>query len=113
MGPLNPDTAYGQISVRASDGSSMLNTAAAASGSGAVAVIIAPGAPLTRNDGLQQSRGAANYLTAAHYLDCWGTSGCNVEDNANFVTGSAGNGFIMGADTSQWSRCGQRSADYR
>ncbi len=96
MGPLNPDTAYGQISVRASDGSSMLNTAAAASGSGAVAVIIAPGAPLTRNDGLQQSRGAANYLTAAHYLDCWGTSGCNVEDNANFVNGSAGNGFIMG-----------------
>ena len=54
-----------------------------------------PGVPLTRNDGLQQSCGA-NYLTAAHYLDCWGTSGCNVEDNANFVNGSAGNGFIMG-----------------
>jgi len=96
MGPLNPDTAYGQISVRASDGGSMLNTAAAASGSGAVAVIIAPGAPLTRNDGLQQSRGTANYLTAAHYLDCWGTSGCNIEDNANFINGSPTNGFIMG-----------------
>lgn len=96
MGPLNPDTAYGQISVRASDGGSMLNTAAVAGGTGAVAVIIAPGAPLTRNDGLQQARGAANYLTAAHYLDCWGTAGCNIEDNSNFINGSASNGFIMG-----------------
>lgn len=95
-GPLNPDTAFGQISVRSSDGGSFLHTAAANGGSGAVAVIIAPGAALTRNNGMRQDRSVANYNNATHYLDCWGTVGCNVEDNANFVSGSPANGFIMG-----------------
>lgn len=97
-GPLNPDTAYGQITVRASDGTTLIHQATnpAQNGTGAVAVIIAPGPPLYRNDNLQQVHSAANYWTARHYLDCWGTVGCNVEDNANFVNDSATNGFIMG-----------------
>lgn len=97
-GPLNPDTAYGQITVRASDGATFIHQAAspAQNGTGAVAVIIAPGAPLYRNDNLQQVHSVANYWTARHYLDCWGSVGCNVEDNANFVNDSATNGFILG-----------------
>jgi hypothetical protein len=97
-GPLNPDTAFGQITVRLSDRMGFLHRAAspAENGTGAVAVIIAPGAPIRRNNNLQQNRTAANYLTEAHYLDCWGTAGCNVEDNANFVNDDANNGFIMG-----------------
>lgn len=97
-GPLNPDTAFGQITVRLSDRMGFLHRAAtpAENGSGAVAVIIAPGAPIRRNNNLQQNRTTANYLTAAHYLDCWGTTGCNVEDNANFVNDDANNGFILG-----------------
>ena len=97
-GALNPDTAFGQITVRSSDGVTLLHQASAApgAGTGAVAVIIAPGAPLRRLNNLQQNRGAANFLTAAHYLDCWGNGGCGVEDNANFVSGSPTNGFIAG-----------------
>lgn len=96
--PLNPDTAYGQISLRASDGSSYLYRAATPpeTGTGAVALIIAPGPLIRRNNNLQQNRTSANYLNPQHYLDCWGTAGCNIEDNANFVNDSSGNGFVMG-----------------
>lgn len=97
-GPLNPDTAFGQITLRASDTTTFVHTASpvAGTGTGAVAVIIAPGAPLRRNNNIQQDRSVTNYNNAIHFLDCWGTAGCNVEDNANFVSGSATNGFISG-----------------
>lgn len=97
-GPLNPDTAFGQITVRASDGVGFLHQASpvAGTGTGAVAIIIAPGSPLRRLNNVQQNRSSGNFLTAAHYLDCWGSSGCGIEDNANFVSGSPTNGFVAG-----------------
>lgn len=93
-GPLNPDTVFGQIAVYANNGSALLHDPSA--GTGAVAILIAPGAPLLRLDNVLQNRSAADYLNAAHYLDCWGTGGCNVDDNANFAMNSATNGFVSG-----------------
>ena len=94
VGNLNSDT-LGTITVRDSLGN-VTNDGSTASG--AVAIIIAPGAPLTRYDNLQQNRIAANYNDPLHYLDCTGnvTGVCNIEDNADFADGSATNGFILG-----------------
>jgi len=92
FGGINPDT-YGRISLRNIDGTTFL--AAANTANGAAALIIAPGPPLRRMDGMQQARSNANYLLPQHYLDCAGNA-CATEDNANFVQGSAGNGFIAG-----------------
>lgn len=90
-GCLNSDTA-GSITVRNADG----NITHDASPSdpptyrGAIAVIIAPGAVLTRQDGTAQVRDAAGVSQPTNYLD-----NANGEDNANFVD-YAGNGFIAG-----------------
>jgi hypothetical protein len=56
-----------RLLVRLSDGMGFLYRAAspAENGTGAVAVIIAPGAPIRSNNNLQQNRTAANYLTAS------------------------------------------------
>ena len=66
---------------------------------GIVAVIIAPGAALTRDDGTVQIRSVANENTAIHYLDI----NIGGEDNADFEHGTlAGvndNGFIHGTIT--------------
>lgn len=85
--PLNADS-VGTITVRSADGTIGRD---ATLGEGVVAVILAAGPPLTRADGVQQSRSAANENVAAHYLDI--VSG--IEDNADFVDGGS-NGFIMG-----------------
>lgn len=63
---------------------------------GIVAVIIAPGESLTRNDGVIQNRSGANINNPSHYLDI--DSGG--EDNVDFDQGTLGgtnkNGFIQG-----------------
>lgn len=109
-GCLNSDTT-GTITVYGSGGS-ILNTANTSTG--AVAVIIAPGAVLQRQDGVAQTRGctvgvdcdAAEKCTSspatavakcnpANYLDTATVAGIT-EDNASFVDGSTSNGFIQG-----------------
>jgi len=84
--PLNSDT-FGTITVRDSTGNV---TQDALGSSGAVAVIISVGTPITRQDTVVQSRTFANENDAIHYLDI-----ALGEDNASFVDGGAG-GFIKG-----------------
>lgn len=109
-GCLNSDT-VGTISIFGSDGS-VLNTGNTSTG--AVAVIIAPGDGLQRQDNVSQTRGCTvgvdcdvtDKCTSAspntvpkcnpmNYLDI-ATVGGNTEDNANFTDGSSTNGFIQG-----------------
>lgn len=85
-GVLNSDTT-GTITIRDRTGNILFD---GTSNTGVIAVIIAPGAPLTRSDGLVQSRIASNYNAPAHYLDSAAT-----EDNAAF-SDSTVNGFIAG-----------------
>lgn len=82
---LNSDT-FGTITVRDASGA-IVNDGT--NSTGAIAVVIAPGAPITRLDGLAQTRTSGD-STATNYLDIG-----NGEDNAAFVDGSA-NGFIQG-----------------
>lgn len=87
-GTLNSDT-VGTITVR--DQSDAIKYDGQVSvGTGAIAVIIAPGAPLTRRDGVVQDRSAANYNQPVHYLDQ--SPG---EDNINFTNNNV-NGFVDG-----------------
>jgi type II secretory pathway pseudopilin PulG len=79
----------GSITVRDASGQ-LVNDAGA--GSGAVAVIIAPGPPIARLDGIRQQRGAASVGQAAHYLD---VAASPAEDNAEFAD-DTDNGFIAG-----------------
>lgn len=81
----------GTITIRDNAGN-IINDGTA--GGGVVAVIIAPGAPLTRQDGLVQTRGIANENIASNYLDI-ATVGAVTEDNANF-SDATGNGLIAG-----------------
>ena len=92
---LNSDTP-GTISVFASDGTQLNDGGSSGSGSsGAIAVIIAPGEALQRQDGIQQNRSSVGANTASNYLDI-ATVGGNTEDNANFTDSSTINGFIQG-----------------
>lgn len=84
--PLNSDT-FGTITVRDSAGNVVQD---ATGSSGAVAVIISVGMPITRQDATVQSRILANENNAVHYLD-----NALGEDNANFVDGGT-DGFIKG-----------------
>lgn len=91
-GCLNSDTP-GTITISAADGSILHNGGGS---SGAAAVIIAPGEVLLRQGGgSMQDRSSTGINTANNYLDI-ATVGGNTEDNANFVDGSATNGFIQG-----------------
>lgn len=90
-GCLNSDTA-GTISIFTPDGTRLHD---GGNSTGAIAVVIAPGDALQRQDGLQQDRGTANINIASNYLDIATISG-NTEDNANFIDGSSSNGFIQG-----------------
>jgi hypothetical protein len=107
-GTLNSDTP-GTITVRNSSGNIINNgcvtyglpncpnpsASDTAFGTGAVAVIIAPGEVLTRQgSGTAQDRSAAGINTASNYLDI-ATVGGNTEDNANYTDGSSSNGFIQ------------------
>lgn len=84
--PLNSET-VGTVSLRDATGIVINNGLAT---SGLVAVIVSAGQPLTRADGLAQSRSSANQNNPTHYLDfAFG------EDNANFIDGAT-NGFILG-----------------
>lgn len=85
-GTLNSDTA-GTITVRDTSGTIAFDGSGT---TGAIAVIIAPGTALTRQDSIVQSRATAGYNTATNYLDIG-----NGEDNADF-TNSSTNGFIQG-----------------
>lgn len=85
-GTLNSDTA-GTISVRDGIGNLVFDASA---GNGVVAVIMAPGPPMQRQDGLVQQRNVANFNVASHYLDNIAT-----EDNADFSDGTP-NGFFIG-----------------
>jgi len=100
---LNSDTT-GTITVRDSSGNIINNgcttggptcPAPSASdapfGTGAVAIIMAPGNVLERQGGYQQDRSSAGYNTPSNYLDIV----ASVEDNANFGD-STSNGFIQG-----------------
>jgi hypothetical protein len=84
--PLNSDT-LGTLSVMDGSGSVIQD---ATGYSGAVAVVISVGLPITRQDNIVQSRILANENNAIHYLD-----NALGEDNANFVDAGA-NGFIKG-----------------
>jgi type II secretory pathway pseudopilin PulG len=84
--PLNSET-IGTVSLRNATGAVINNGLAT---SGLVAVIVSPGQPLTRSDGLVQSRSVANQNNSMHYLDvAFG------EDNADFDDVTT-NGFILG-----------------
>ena len=84
--PKLDSTTSGTITVRDSSGHLLYG---ATPGSGVVAVIIAPGAPITRQDGAVQVRppdaGVKNYLDVALG-----------EDNADFIDRESSNGFIHG-----------------
>ena len=92
---LNSDTP-GSITLRGSNGNILQD---ACSDDGVVAVLIAPGTPITRQDGFVQSRQAGNENDPKHYLDNIAT-----EDNADFADLTAGtcspstlrNGFFYG-----------------
>jgi type II secretory pathway pseudopilin PulG len=90
-GCLNSDT-VGTISVFSPDGT-ILNDGGGSTG--VVAVILAPGDVLQRDDGTQQDRSSAGVNIPSNYLDI-ATIGGNTEDNANFTDGSSSNGFIQG-----------------
>lgn len=64
-----------------------------ASSDAVVAIIIAPGKALTRDDGIIQNRSTANVNDANHYLDIHVAS---TEDNATFQHNSTADGFING-----------------
>lgn len=85
---LNSDT-NGTITVRDTAGNILYDGSAS---TGVVAIIIAPGTPITRQDGLQQDRTAGNINNPLHYLD-----NIAAEDNADFdETVSLLNGFFAG-----------------
>lgn len=90
---LNSDTGFGTITVRDNiarvsfDGSNPNNLP-----SGVVAVIIAPGPPILRQDHHQQDR---SNNAPREYLDLAIIKGVR-EDNADFVDRSNTNGFIQG-----------------
>ncbi len=90
-GTLNSDTA-GTISLFASNGVQMNDASA---GSGVAAVIIAPGAVLTRQGGALQDRSAAGINNPQNYLDIV-TLGGVTHDNSAFIDSSATDGFIQG-----------------
>jgi len=84
--PLNSDT-LGTITLRDAAGSLLYNGSA---NNGLVAVIVSPGAPMTRQDGVHQVRDVANINNAINYLDI-----ALGEDNQNFLNGNL-NGFVLG-----------------
>jgi hypothetical protein len=95
---LNSDTP-GTITIRDSNGSILFDGTVPASGlpdiapnpgSGVVAVIIAPGAPIVRADNYVQARSGSGLTDPRNYLDI--SSG---EDNAAF-TDKSQDGFIQG-----------------
>lgn len=86
---VNSDTP-GTITVRATD-ASILQNGLATVGTGAVAVILSPGAVLQRTDKVvPQDRSAAGVNLPENYLDI-----ANSEDNATFTDNSE-NGFLQG-----------------
>lgn len=96
-GCLNSD-ATGSISVRNAENSlvhdgraRVLGTSTEFNYTAAIAVVIAPGASLTRQGGAEQTRPAANLNDPTQYLDA-----AFAEDNANFVDYSDADGFIGG-----------------
>mgnify|MGYP001189127251 FL=1 len=84
--PLNSDT-LGTITLRDAAGSLLYNGSA---NNGLVAVIVSPGAPMTRQDGVHQVRDVANINNAINYLD-----NALGEDNQNFLNSNL-NGFVLG-----------------
>ena len=89
---LNSDT-FGTITLRDDTGTILNNENLE---SPAIAVVIAPGNPLTRADGVAQSRVAANHDVPIHFLDNFdSTDNSKDEDNSDFI-GSSVNGFING-----------------
>ncbi len=106
-GCLNSDT-RGTISIRNSDGVLVFDASNIdPTSSGVVAIVFSPGAVLRRQDGVVQDRSCTGgagcnaageclatttpKCNAINYLDI-----ANSEDNANFLDGSAANGFIQG-----------------
>lgn len=86
IGLLNSDS-LGSITVRDNAGN-LVNDGSLTTG--AVAIVIAPGAPLVRQDGVVQIRDLPNENTPSNYLDV-----VLGEDNQNFDNGGL-NGFIHG-----------------
>jgi type II secretory pathway pseudopilin PulG len=84
---LNSDT-YGTITVRDSNGTVVNN---GTNSTAAIAVVIAPGSPLTRQDGITQNHTESGYTDPKNYLDI-----ANGEDNAEFSDNSPVDGFIQG-----------------
>ena len=107
-GCLNSDTA-GTITIRSPDGNILDDGSTM---SGAVAIIIAPGDALTRQDNVTQTRGCTLGVDCDAIDKCTATPAtsvpkCNpvnyldnitsIEDNASFMDGSATDGFIQGS----------------
>ena len=92
--PLNSDTT-GTLTVSEADGAISHD---ATNQTGAIAVILAPGSPLTRQDGFIQTRNPAGYNSPANYLDVAPSISPYLptpEDNASFANSTV-NGFING-----------------
>jgi len=86
VGCLNSDTP-GTITVRDSNGNIINN---GTDSTGAIAVVIAPGESLTRQDSISQTRSSADANVAVNFLDVG-----NGEDNSSFINRNA-DGFING-----------------
>jgi hypothetical protein len=90
---INTST-IGNITMKNRDGTLSID---GASNDAIIAVIIAPGETLVRDDGVVQSRtAAAERLDAINYLDIAFSGGALEEDNADFTNSSATDGFIPG-----------------
>ena len=87
IGNLNSDT-IGTITVRDASGTIVNN---GVQFTAAIAVVISPGASITRQDGLVQTRDVAGNLNPKNYLDIL----VGTEDNAGFIE-STTDGFIKG-----------------
>lgn len=90
---LNSETGFGTITIRDKTGKVTFDGSNPDSQpSGVIAVIIAPGAPILRQDRHQQDH---SVNAAREYLDLAIIDGTR-EDNADFIDKSASNGFIQG-----------------
>jgi hypothetical protein len=89
---LNSDT-FGTITLRDATGTILNNENLE---SPAIAVVIAPGNPLTRTDGIVQSRTMANHNIAIHYLDNFDSADNSKDDDNGDFVGSSINGFVNG-----------------
>lgn len=93
---INTST-VGEITIKDSDGVTILNDGGAGSTNGVIAVIIAPGKPIARQDGVIQVRTTiAEQQDPLNYLDIAYFNDPEEEDNSNYQNSDNTDGFIRG-----------------